>query len=155
MSSDDGGVRSVSSSSRVRRARSSRGILPGGAAELFDLDGVFGLGRLTVFFLATAFGAAFLLAFFDGAFFLAGACRFTGRLGCGRLAGRRAAAFLPARFAAFLPLAAVRLAMHTSFRNLDSLAISVVLSVAYRNSRKPSGGRHPLKQPPAISDRKI
>jgi hypothetical protein len=60
--------------------------LTGGAAELFDLEGVFclegvfGVGRLTVFFRAAAFGAAFLLAFFDDAFFLAGACRLTGRL---------------------------------------------------------------------------
>jgi hypothetical protein len=121
-------------------------------AELFDLDGVFGFGRLTVFFRAGAFDAAFLLAFLDGAFFLADARRFTARLTGGRLAGRRGAAFLPPRFVAFVPLAAVRLTMNTSFRNLDSLAISVVLSVAYRNSRKPSGGRHPLKQPPAISD---
>jgi hypothetical protein len=115
----------------------------GGAAELFDLDGVFCLGRLTVLFRAVAFGEAFLLALFDGALFLADACRFTGRLTLGRLAGRRAAAFLPPRFAAFLPLAAVRLAMETSFRNLDSLAISVVLSIAYRNSGKPSGGPAP------------
>src|SRR5882757_1729084 len=86
MSSDDGGVLSVSSSSRVRRARSRRAIFPGGAAELFDLGAIFGLGRLTVFFRAVAFGAVFLLAFFDGVFVLADACRFPGRLARGGLA---------------------------------------------------------------------
>jgi hypothetical protein len=152
MSSDDGGVLSVSSSSRVRRARSSLGTFPGGAAELFARDGAFGRGRLTAFLGAAALGAAFLLAFLAGAFFLADARRFSRRFGTGRRAGRRAIVFLARGFADFLPLAAFRLAMDTSFRNLDSLAISVVLSVAYRNSEKPSGGRHPLKQPPAISD---
>jgi hypothetical protein len=143
MSSDDGGVLSVSSSSRVRRARSSLGTFPGGAAELFARDGAFGRGRLTAFLGAAALGAAFLLAFLAGAFFLADARRFSRRFGTGRRAGRRAIVFLARGFADFLPLAAFRLAMDTSFRNLDSLAISVVLSVAYRNSRKPSGGPAP------------
>jgi hypothetical protein len=93
-----------------------------------------------------------LLGAFD-VFFLADACRFTARFGLGRLAERRAAGFFFAVFPDFLPLTACRFDMDTPFRNLDSLAISVVLSVAYRNSEKPSGGRHPLNQPPAISDR--
>jgi hypothetical protein len=41
----------------------------------------------------------------------------------------------------FAGRAAFRLAMVTSFRNLDSFAISVVLSVAYRNPAKPRGAQ--------------
>jgi hypothetical protein len=89
------------------------------------------------------FGKAFLLAFLAGAVLLADACRFTDRFALGRLAERLEAAPFLADFAGFARFAAFRLAMAESFRNLDSLAISVVLSVAYRNSGKPSGGPAP------------
>jgi hypothetical protein len=84
-----------------------------------------------------------LLAFLAGAFFLADACRLTGRLAVGRLAERFEAGPFRADRAGFARFAALRLAMAESFRNLDSLAISVVLSIAYRNSGKPSGGPAP------------
>jgi hypothetical protein len=90
-------------------------------------------------FLTVDFFAALLLAFLAGAFFLADARRLTVRFAARRVAKRRAAAGFRADFPGFLPLAAFRLAMDSPFRNLDSLTISVVLSVAYRNSGKPSG----------------
>ena len=43
---------------------------------------------------------------------------------------------------------ALRLAMFESFRNLDSLAISVVRSDAYRNSEKPRGAPDPSDPTP-------
>ena len=150
----------VSASSSVRRARSSRGTLAGAAAWLIGFAAAFGVGFLAVrgaAFLPVAavlpFGSAFLLAFVAGAFFLADACRFTGRFALGRLAERPEVALPFVDFVDLARLTPCRLAMAESFRNLDSLAISVVLSVAYRNSEKPSGGRHPLHQPPEISDR--
>src|SRR3954465_8973683 len=155
MSSDEGGVRSVSPSSSVRRARSRRGTLPAGSPALFVRRGVFEAGRLTAFFFAAGFGAAFLLVFLTGARFLADACRFAEPLAVGRLAEPRRAADFEAGLRDFARPAALRLAMLESFRNLDSLTISVVLSVAYRNSEKLSGGRHPLNQPPAISGRPL
>src|SRR5580765_4654319 len=126
MSSDDG-VECGSASASVRRARSRRGTFPADTAEAFFLTAVFGcgaaafaFGRLTGFFLEAAFGAAFLLAFLAGALFLADALRFAGR----------AAAFRPV-LVGLARIAALRFAITQSFRNLDSLTISVVLSVAY------------------------
>jgi hypothetical protein len=114
--SDDGGVGTMSSS--VRRARSRRGTLAGGVAERAD-------------FRAGARLRAFMALI--GLFFF----------GFWRLAKRR----LVARFftfrADFLGLLAFRLAMAPVLSNLDSLPISVVLSVAYRNLQKPSGAPAP------------
>src|SRR3954447_1926437 len=76
MSSDEGGVRIVSPSSSVRRARSRRGTLPEVSPALFVRRAVFEAGRLAAFFFPAAFGAAFLLVFLTGARFLADACRF-------------------------------------------------------------------------------
>src|SRR4051794_39473192 len=127
MSSDEGGVRIVSASSSVRRARSRRGTLPEVSPALLVRRGAFDAPRLPAFFLTAAVGAAFLLMFLTGARFLAEAFRFGAALAVGRLADR----FLAADFAAGLRdlarPAALRLAMLESFRNLDSLTISVVL----------------------------
>lgn len=54
-----------------------------------------------------------------------------------RVADRRVPARLRAGRAAFFLPPALRLAMMESFRNLDSFAISVVLSGAYRKSARP------------------
>jgi len=116
MSSDEGGVSWVSRSSRVRRARSSRGTFPGTRPEV-ELFGVaffaaFGAGRPAGFLAAIAFEGAFLLAFFAGAFFLADACRFAGRFFVGRLAEPLAADLFFAALAGFPRLAAFRLAIN-------------------------------------------
>jgi hypothetical protein len=64
----------------------------------------------------------------------------------GRLAERR----VGVRFLALLidvrAFLAFRLAIALSFPNLDSLPISVVRSVAYRNLQKPRGGPAPAKR---------
>src|SRR5205823_4924939 len=59
------------------------------------------------------------------------------------------AAFLRSRAGGFPRRVAFRLAMVTSFRNLDSFAISVVLSVAYRDFDNPLGVPVPQNEPPA------
>src|SRR6187399_2154256 len=61
------------------------------------------------------------------------------------MALRRAAFGFRADFPDFLLLAPFRLAIDSPFRNLDSLTISVVLSVAYRNSEKLSGRPAPAQ----------
>jgi hypothetical protein len=97
MSSDEG-VECGSGSTSVRRARSSRATLP--AIGLFLRAAAFGAGRRPAFFLAGAFGAAFLLGFLAGVRFLADALRFAGR----------AAAFRPV-LVGFARLAALRFAI--------------------------------------------
>src|SRR5579862_8766907 len=61
MSSDEGGVRSVSLSWSVRRARSSRGTLTGATAAFATAAGFFTVFRAGAFFraLALTFGRAF------------------------------------------------------------------------------------------------
>src|SRR5437667_2587518 len=107
MFSEEGGVCTVSSS--IRRVRSR-------------LDA---FGR----FVARAAGRGFG---FDARAIFRGRAVLRAVFRLGRLAEAR----FFADFAGFGRLAAVRLAMSESFRNLDSLAISVVRSVAYRNSGK-------------------
>src|SRR5262249_21392723 len=109
--SEDGGAGKTRSSSSVRRARSSRATLPNPT---------------------TSAGRGFWALRFRGP---AGFERFAQ----GRAPARRAVTLLarPADFARFPRLAAAllpRFGMMLSFRNLDSLAISIVLSVAYRES---------------------
>src|ERR1051326_7418973 len=122
MLSDEGGVVRTVSSPSVRRALLSRGTFPLRAAA--DLRGVARFAVRTRFFAA-------LFA----------------RLSVFRPLGRLAELRFPARFrpdrAAAPRGLALRLAIVPSFRNLDSLAISVVPSDAYRNSQIPRGGPAP------------
>src|SRR5262245_17794024 len=99
-------------SSSVRRARSSRGTFP------------VGIGA------RAAFRAGLRLRALIDVFFLP----------VGRLAKRRVAARFFTFRADFAGLLAFRLAMAHVLSNLDSLPISVVRSVAYRNLQKPRGG---------------
>jgi hypothetical protein len=158
MSNDDGGEATTTSSS-VRRRRSRRG----GAARNSDAGtetafarllaagfGAFARGRLTWRFAAVAvrltgagrfaalvdrLAACRLAAFFRPPLAARLAVDFTGVLAMGGwVAFRRAGAgFFVDFFAAFRAPALV-LAMMESFQNLDSVAISVVLSDAYRHS---------------------
>jgi hypothetical protein len=89
-------------------------------------------------------GAIFRRRFFCTVFFGAGALRLADRFAVGRLAERRFGAFR-IDLADLVPPAAFRLAMDESFQNLDSSAISVVLSAAYRNLQKARGEPDPLQ----------
>src|SRR5215208_2291232 len=109
--SRDEGVECGSASSRVRRARSRRGIFPGIAVELARRFAGFEVLRALAFFATADRGGAFLLAFLAGTLFLADACGLTVRFAARRVAKRRAAAGFRADFPDFLPLAAFRLAM--------------------------------------------
>jgi hypothetical protein len=122
MSSEEGGV-GTSTSSSVRRCRFSRAAFVAGA----DVAGrradalVFRVG----------------LARLDRAFVrLTTFWRLTNRFGPPRFR------FGPPRFfvrlACFRPRLTARLGITASFQNLDSLAISIVLSVAYRKSASPA-----------------
>lgn len=162
----------------VSSSRRRESMLDDRADARFAAAGFFGFaagpaGRLpeAIFLVVTAafFGACLALAAFRAGFaaFFAGAAFlpafFTGRFA----AAVRAAVFAFGRAAAFraglacfldgaafdVPLA-LRLAMMESFRNLDSVAISVVLSDAYRKSgdaaerqlTEIAGRRSPLKK---------
>src|SRR5262245_13636528 len=105
MFKDDGGVGTTSSSS-TRRSRARRS----GAVRTAAF-----LGFAARFRAGARFGAALALA--DRAIFF-----------------RRAAGFRDRLTVLFFARATLRLAMLMSFRNLDSVAISVVRSDAYRNS---------------------
>ena len=147
MFSDEGGVGIVSS--RVRRFVCGRGFRARllVAAAVFDLEDAFLSGAFLAAGLlraedARAVFAAFFTAFperdplrlFDADAFFRATAFFFG----GDFFFRAVLAFLVDEAARDAPLA-LRLAMIESFRNLDSLAISVVLSDAYRKSDGASG----------------
>jgi len=146
MFSDEGGVGIVSS--RVRRFFCDRGFRARPfAAAVFDLEDAF----LSAAFLAAGLlrpedARAVLAAFFTAfpgrdpprPFGAAALFRATAFFFGGDFFFRAVLAFLVDEAARDAPLA-LRLAMIESFRNLDSLAISVVLSDAYRKSDGASG----------------
>lgn len=149
MSSDDGGDGMVIGSRR--RGRAAPRVRALGAAAFF-LGGAVGRAAgalaeaVAAFFFGTVrpaaaalragfalfFGAAAFFGFFFAALFAADlrAAVFT----FGRAAALRAGLDFFLDEAAFDVPLALRLAMMESFRNLDSVAISVVLSDAYRKS---------------------
>ena len=134
--SSDEGVECGSVSASVRRGRSSLGTFLATTAELSAftafLPGDFGLAEIAGFLPF----ARFVLA---GAFFLALALGFEARLAMGRLAERLGAGRFFADFVGFARRTGLRFAMLGDLSNLDSFALSVVLSVAYRDSEKLSG----------------
>ena len=134
----------MSSSSSRRRARSSRGVLTGtgGCFAVFGRAVAFALtctvralaaGRAFLsaafFFAAGLFGAGFFVTGFLAADFFRAAEGFFR----GRTAGRLLV--LPAEIFGDRRVADFRLAMSQPFCNLDSVAITIVLSAAYRKSR--------------------
>lgn len=159
--SEDGGVGTISSSLRGRTRRTGAFAGPG---RLLDVRPDLAAGRVDAAFLAkraaddAAFRGARALAVFLAllataclvratAFFavlvLAALDATAGRrvveervdpVAFGRAGARRVVLDFFLEEAAFDELPALRLAMVESFRNLDSLAISVVLSDAYRKS---------------------
>jgi hypothetical protein len=128
MSSDEGGVGTVSSS--VRRARSSCGR----RAAALVVAGRFAVPRARPLEPAAVAAGRRLAAvplFLAAVFFFTERRRPDAFVFCaGRAVFRRFFTVLAARLA-------LRLAISSSFRNLDSFAISVVLSVAYRKSDSP------------------
>jgi hypothetical protein len=152
MSSDDGGDGMVAESRRREAAETVRDRffftaffdLAAGRADRFEAAGLLtrGTGFAVLRRAAAVFRAGFAAAFRFGVAFLAGGAAFVAAvLRADFLAVDRKALFCPALAFFFVEAAvdlrlALRLAMLTSFRNLDSLAISVVLSDAYRKSER-------------------
>lgn len=159
MLSEEGGDGTISSSSRRRESMDEA--RPLGALRLATFFGAadrveaafLGAGRVAAFFADAFFGAVFFAAAFLTTAFLVGAFFDAARLGAAfpgaaffRPLAEAVVAFLAGAgffFAAtcarvdaavFLRALAGRLAMMESFRNLDSVSISVVLSDAYRKS---------------------
>jgi small subunit ribosomal protein S1 len=128
MRSDDGGVGTTSGN--VLRCRSSRA--GGVCAGVVALARFFCTRRRTAALAVTV--RVFVVFFTD----FDRAERLTTRVAAlGRLTERRAAADFLAVFCGVDRPAGLRLAIMESFRNLDSVAISVVRSVAYRKSASP------------------
>jgi hypothetical protein len=90
-------------------------------------------------------GVIFRRRFFCAVFFGARALPLAARFAVGRLAERRFGAAFRIDLADLVRPAAFRFDMDESFQNLDSSAISVVLSAAYRNLQKARGEPDPLQ----------